>query len=494
MMIKYLIVLMLLTIGSAYAGPNASSPIYIDMDTAAMGIQSSSTTHDTAQTFTVAIIACAVTHLAGCEITFKIDTAKYRFVGNAYGSAFNNSMANIWAGDSSSVKFTYARMGMTPADLTADTAKLATVTLKSKTHFGDSASILVLSGQFATSSADYDAFSTINKGVYSVANPLYTVTVSTAAGGSVSPGSVSIISGVESSPIIATADQCHIFKSWEIVSGIGAISITSPTVASTTIFATGSGAIRATYNTLPYTLTVVTDGNGTTAGGGTCGCGAPTPISATGATGYMFANWTVTANATLENSNSASTNVTLTGAATVTAHFTATPYTITVNAQANGTVTPSGATTVNYGDSIRVSATPLAGYGFVNWTLSDGAGNVVVRNANSATTWVVVTGAATIVAKFELIVNTLAVRAQTPKSFSFNVSAGTISYAVPAGKTGRIRIALVDMQGKTVLHHVQNADEAGYYTLSLTGVKKGCYVSCMEANDFNKNLKVVFTK
>ncbi len=47
---------------------------------------------------------------------------------------------------------------------------------------------------------------------------------------------------------------------------------------------------------------------------------------------------------------------------TLDASFAINTYTITATAGANGSVTPAGVTTVNYGDDLTVSITPDLGY------------------------------------------------------------------------------------------------------------------------------------
>ncbi len=566
MMIKLLNALCL-AIGVAVAGPNVSSPISVDMDPVLAGVQPTIDLADTGTTFTVAIVAQNVTDLMGCEITFRIDTAQYRFVGNAYGSAFNNSMPNIWSTDSTSVKFTYARMAMTPQYLTATEAQLGTVTLKNRLGIGGSAPIRVVSGKFGAAGFLYDDFTAITGGTFSVTRPQSTVTVVTAAGGSVSPASISATDGSESGPITATPDACHAFKSWEVVSG--AVTVNSPASATTTVTAQGNGQIRATYTTNQHTLTVDSDGNGTTTAGGTFGCGAVVLVQATPNAGYAFAkwtiasgsavlddsvaastsatlsgnaailahfaplaytlsidddgdgvvestrsvgygaaesiaaatiagnsfvNWTVSGGGTIQNAGSAATTVTVTGAATVVAHFAATSYTVNVTAQQNGTVSPSGAATVAYGDSLQISAIPDAGYAFVNWTVSEGAANAVVRNPNERTTWVAVTGPATLKAQFSPAVSVLANRPGVPKVFDLVVSGGAVSCAVPAGRKGRIKVTITDMHGKIIASRVRNAEVAGYFTLDLKDVRKGCYLCSMKAEEYQKTVKITFMK
>jgi len=157
------------------------------------------------------------------------------------------------------------------------------------------------------------------------------------------------------------------------------------------------------------TMAISPAGTGTTspaAGVHAVGVGAPQNISATPTAGKVFVNWTATANANVAAPNSASTTVTLTGDATVTANFADTPpeqatLTMAVNNAAAGTTDPAvGAHAVNVDAPTPISATANAGYAFNGWTLV--AGSATIANANAASTTVTVlnTGGATIRANF----------------------------------------------------------------------------------------------
>ena len=171
----------------------------------------------------------------------------------------------------------------------------------------------------------------------------------------------------------------------------------------------------ATYMVDPslatYTLTV----NRNPAAGGTT---VPSPsdtarryipksIEATPAAGYQFDNWTITAGAafcTIGNASSASTTAILDGGdATVRANFSLKQYTLTVSSGGNGTVSPSGGTTVTHGVARAITATPSTGYQFAGWTVLSGAANVTIANMNDPTTTATCTGDASIQANFSII-------------------------------------------------------------------------------------------
>ncbi len=75
-------------------------------------------------------------------------------------------------------------------------------------------------------------------------------------------------------------------------------------------------------------------------------------------------------------------------------------YTLTVSNDGNGTTVPSGASVQTKGVAATVSATPNAGYHFLNWTLT--SGSATIANANSASTTATASADASIRANFAL--------------------------------------------------------------------------------------------
>jgi hypothetical protein len=117
------------------------------------------------------------------------------------------------------------------------------------------------------------------------------------------------------------------FLNW---SGPGAISVANVSNASTTIFMNGSKIIQANFTIIQYTLNVSSGGNGsaTPSGETSQSCNASVPISATGNSGYCFANWTGDI-ASITNPNAAPTNIFMNGSKTIQANFILTPWDLT---------------------------------------------------------------------------------------------------------------------------------------------------------------------
>jgi formylglycine-generating enzyme len=118
-------------------------------------------------------------------------------------------------------------------------------------------------------------------------------------------------------------------------------------------------------------------------------------LTATPANGYHFVSWS---GDTTETANPLS--IRMNSNKNLTVNFAINTYTLTVNAGTGGTVTPSGATTVNHGAATPITATPDSGYRFVRWTRS-GTSATIVDSTLAATT-VYMIADATITAEFAI--------------------------------------------------------------------------------------------
>ena len=124
------------------------------------------------------------------------------------------------------------------------------------------------------------------------------------------------------------------------------------------------------------------------------------------ATGYQFDGWYTAATDGTRLSTSTTYTYYPTEAKTVYARFSEITYSVQVKSADNnqGTVSP---TPVNAGQftGVAITATPQAGYSFVNWTATTG---ITIANANSASTTITATKAGTVTANFkELPANTI---------------------------------------------------------------------------------------
>ncbi|HCE42525.1 MAG TPA: hypothetical protein DET40_03135 [Lentisphaeria bacterium] len=176
--------------------------------------------------------------------------------------------------------------------------------------------------------------------------------------------------------INAMPDPGNRFLYWTIMLGDAAIDDLNS--ANTTAYITGNATINATFSS-QATLTMFTE----PAGAGTVSPGAtqvididnppftiPTPIVATANSGYEFIGWTWSGPAAISDDMMASTDVTISDNASVTAHFRYTQATLHLGVlpSAGGTTDPAaGIVLVNRNEPVGLTATFGAGYVFQNW-------------------------------------------------------------------------------------------------------------------------------
>ncbi|MBC7398307.1 MAG: DUF3494 domain-containing protein [Mucilaginibacter sp.] len=135
-----------------------------------------------------------------------------------------------------------------------------------------------------------------------------------------------------------------------------------------------------TFTTIPQiTISVLPAASGTTTGAGTFAEGSTASVTATAATGFVFVNWTDGATVA---STSPSYQFTVAGNRALIANFAAisagkVALNLSANPVAGGTVAGQGQ--FNIGSTVTASATPRAGYAFVNWTDN---GTVVSTSSN----------------------------------------------------------------------------------------------------------------
>lgn len=156
------------------------------------------------------------------------------------------------------------------------------------------------------------------------------------------------VSGSQS--IVATAGTGNYFVNWTATENA---TIADSSASSTTVVLSGDATVTANFAAIPATATltmaVSPDSSGTTdpaVGTHTVNTQEAISISATAGDGYSFSIWTVSGNGTLADSSSASTTVTLTSDATVTAVFT----------------TGSSGTAVTYGSLLTLTPSDLTDF------------------------------------------------------------------------------------------------------------------------------------
>ncbi|MGF7080289.1 InlB B-repeat-containing protein [Mucilaginibacter sp. UYCu711] len=130
-----------------------------------------------------------------------------------------------------------------------------------------------------------------------------------------------------------------------------------------------------TFTTIPQiTVTVSPVAGGVTTGAGNFAQGSTTTVTATPNTGFTFKNWT-NADATVA-SVSANYQFVVAGNRTLTANFVAVPagqFAVVVSAVPVNGGTTAGSGSYDAGTNVTVTATPSAGFSFVNWKNTDGS-------------------------------------------------------------------------------------------------------------------------
>ncbi|MBE0430482.1 MAG: InlB B-repeat-containing protein [Dehalococcoidia bacterium] len=237
----------------------------------------------------------------------------------------------------------------------------------------------------------------------------YEVTFSSTEGGSVtSPGEgtfrYDFCTGVD---LVASPDSGYRFVGW---GGGGAPieDVTSPVTIITSVH--GNYKVKASFQAIPpdqFELIVSSTAGGsvTAPSEGTFvyGIGTLVNLVAAPASGYEFVSWTGNVG-TIADVNSPTTTINMQGSYAVVANFQAiTPvtYNLNISSTAGGSVTVPGEGTFGYGAGtvVGLTATPAAGYRFVNWT-----GNVgTVASPTSPTTTITMQGNYSIAANFEVI-------------------------------------------------------------------------------------------
>ena len=190
---------------------------------------------------------------------------------------------------------------------------------------------------------------------------IYTISTSSSpvAGGSTT-GSGTYDSGA-SVTVLASPASGYRFVNWT-ESGIQVSANASYT------FTASSGRSLVANFMLTFSVAASSSptAGGSVTGSGTYDSGAPVTVTAAPAAGYLFFNWTESGT---QVSSNATYNFTASANRTLVANFIRTFSINTSSGPAAGGTT-SGGGTFNSGVSVTVTATPAAGYRFVNWTES----------------------------------------------------------------------------------------------------------------------------
>ena len=181
----------------------------------------------------------------------------------------------------------------------------------------------------------------------------YTITASAGAYGTISPlGVVSVASGTTATFIVMPNMGYHV--SDVLVDGASVGAVSSYTFTNVT----ANHAITASFAINSHTITASAGVNGTISPSGVVEVvsGATATFAVTPNAGYHISDVLVDGASVGAIDSCTFTNVTTDH--TITASFAINTFTITAVADANGAVSPTGAVSVNYGDTVTFNVTP----------------------------------------------------------------------------------------------------------------------------------------
>jgi len=252
---------------------------------------------------------------------------------------------------------------------------------------------------------------TANTAITAAFTQVYTITVAAGAGGTISPsGTVPVPSGASQTFTITPNTGYRITNVF--VDGVAQGAISTYTFTNVT----ANHNISATFVLDTFTINAAAGAGGTITPSGTVTVpsGASQTFTITPNTGYRITNVFVDGVAQGAITTHTFTNVTANH--NISARFAAITFTINAAAGTGGTITPSGAVTVNYGANQTFTITPNAGYRITN-VFVDG----VSQGAISTYTFTNVTANHNISVNFAL------------DTFTINASAGTGGTITPSG-------------------------------------------------------------
>ena len=276
----------------------------------------------------------------------------------------------------------------------------------------------------------------------------YIITASAGTGGTITPtGAVSVSHGANQLFSIAANTGYQI--SSVTVDGVSQGAISSYTFSNVT----AAHTISATFSVRTYTITASAGTGGTISPSGSVSVnhGANQSFSIAASTGYTISS--VTVDGVSQGAISSYTFSNVTAAHTISATFTASSYTITASAGTGGTISPTGAVSVNHGANQSFSIAANTGY-----TISSVTVDGVSQGAIGSYTFSNVTAAHTISATF------------AASTYIITASAGTGGTIAPSGS---VSVA----QGGSQTFSI--AANTGYQISSVTvdGVSQGAISS-----------------
>ena len=208
-------------------------------------------------------------------------------------------------------------------------------------------------------------------------------------------------------PLSATPAPGYVFSGWTSdPSGV----ILNTLAANTAINTTTDTEVTARFTIAPATLTVLHNGNGSTAingqpvaPGSTIGVaqGLNVSIHAEPDPEWQFTGWSTNPAGLVGEPANPDSSLVTNGDATLTANFGYVGTRLTVQSGAHGTTDPNGTQYVNAGDSLFIEVFPEEGYKFKAWDVGEGSPEIVPVYSNPNRFYVTVNDPTSMTATFE---------------------------------------------------------------------------------------------
>ncbi len=252
---------------------------------------------------------------------------------------------------------------------------------------------------------------------------MWTLTVTTSADGMVTTPGIGDFNYTDGNvaALIASANANYHFVNWT-GSAVTAGKVADPNSPATTVTMNGNYTVQANFaiDQKSLTTSTTTGGTITTPGIGTYSYdyGANASIIASATTAYHFVDWTgsaVTAGK-VADANSAGTTVTMDANYTVQANFGIIQFIIHASAGTNGSISPNGDITKDYGSSQQFAALPNTGYEVNEWTVDGNS----VQSGGTTYTLSDITATHTVHVTFKILTYTVTASAGDNGSISPN--------------------------------------------------------------------------
>ena len=332
-----------------YAGATRTYPIKIEVGTATLTQVWSGTTTTSSGYLEQSFPATSGQYV-------KITMTANNSAGSAWFSIFETE---IWGDGTTPTNYTLATAASPAAGGTVTggssyaSGTVATVTATPATGY----SFTGWSGDLTGTTNPTTITMSANKSVTAnFAIKTFTITASAGANGSIGPsGTTTVNYGASQTYTFAPATGYVV--DIVTVDGVSQGSVTSYPFTNVTANHTISVSFKLATTTYALTTAANPVAGGSVSGGGSYAPGTKVTVTATPTTGYSFTGWS----GGLTGSTNPTT-ITLSANTSVTATFSLKTFTITASAGANGTISPSGTATVNYGAGQTYSFTPTMGY------------------------------------------------------------------------------------------------------------------------------------